>query len=311
MRAGTFCEGPRPWLTAVLGAGGRLTLGACLLGACTLAPADKEAPTLVLRPRVLAVEAEPPEARPGESVALTVTLVGPNGALEEGLEDVVFCTVPSPPGSRQLVSDACRGEAGVAWELEGRHAVGTIPRDACQRFGPDPAPSNSGGWSRPQDPDRSGGYFIPIRLRAFGQLWIHRLRVFCPLANAPVAAARRFGEAYETNVLPLVDKLEIRHRPSGSKRLQLQLAPESWESFPVWEPDEAALVTQSETLQATWYTNAGHFSESTVTRNADDGHVLETEWIPEEGTPHRSLWWWVVLRDSRGGVLTLGAPFDG
>lgn len=157
----------------------------------------------VTEPRILAVIAEPAEARPGEEVRLRAVVAAPAAISAEG-GSWSFCLSPPPPGTRSIVSDACRDEAGALLAVDGEGALGTVPRDACQRFGPDPLPSELTETARPQAPDATGGFYIPVCITAFGQRWFHFQRLRCPLPDAPSEIAQELAEGYVTNTNPVI-----------------------------------------------------------------------------------------------------------
>src|SRR5215471_9336002 len=96
---------------------------------------DLGAPTsLVDRPRVLAILAEPPEAAPGEGVTLRTFVASPDGTIDAPA-DWSLCLEPNPVADNNVVADSCA--TGASGSLgSGISIAAALPDDACARFGP-------------------------------------------------------------------------------------------------------------------------------------------------------------------------------
>src|SRR5262245_60451121 len=97
-------------------------------------PAFHDDPPLITSPRVLAVIADPPEVRPCGDV--TVHAVAAGRDISEA--SYAFCTPPATVGDPRPVASDCIDEPGIPLDGNGADATGTVPADACARFGPDP-----------------------------------------------------------------------------------------------------------------------------------------------------------------------------
>lgn len=264
---------------------------------------------LIDKPQVVAVIAEPAELRPGEQVQLTAVVAEPVG---QGLDvaDVgpwTFCTTARSVGSAASVAEACRTEFGVPLAERALQVQATVPEDACSLFGPEPP----GGDLRPQDPDSTGGYYQPVRLSAFGSLWLYFVRVRCALADAPTAIAKAYAQRYAANRNPALTALqvgevtlapeelvgEVTIEVAGEQTLALHavLAADAAETYVWFDSEQRTLVERQESLEVRWFVNGGE-----LTVNGQGAQIGEARWqLPAEG----QLQLWVVLADDRGGMM--------
>src|SRR5690606_38831361 len=88
---------------------------------------DRE--SLVASTRILAVRAEPPEARPGEVVTYSLLVATPEGAIEPAA-DFAHCAVPKLLTENGAVSPACLAD-GVRPIGGGASVASAVPQDAC------------------------------------------------------------------------------------------------------------------------------------------------------------------------------------
>ncbi|MBX3261552.1 MAG: hypothetical protein KF782_17850 [Labilithrix sp.] len=186
---------------------------ACAL-ACVPKLADDQA--RIAAPRVLAVRASPAEAKPGLPVTLTALIAAPAGASAtgDGLE-WAMCLARKPLTELGPVAQECVdrfGEGGEDFLRLGRGAsvTGTVPADACRRFGPLAPPATAGGVAgRPVDPDLSGGYHQPIVLGSEAGAALASVRLACGVIGVPNAESVRYGQGYRPNENPEIDRVEI------------------------------------------------------------------------------------------------------
>ncbi|HYP87573.1 MAG TPA: hypothetical protein VEQ59_05460 [Polyangiaceae bacterium] len=146
-----------------------LTLSALGLLGCE--PSFDDRNSEVLDRRVLAVQATPAQAKPGQSVTLRALVVEPSGTLRDFPLDWAFCNAAKPVAETNDVSDACLASSGEQFDRLGDGATvsGALPKDACRRFGPDVPPNMAGeAPGRPTDPDSTGSFFQPVRVLAAG-----------------------------------------------------------------------------------------------------------------------------------------------
>ncbi|MBX3219325.1 MAG: hypothetical protein KF795_02325 [Labilithrix sp.] len=181
--------------------------------ACVPKLADDQA--LVRGPRVLAVRATPAEAKPGLAVTLTALVAAPAGsASPDGLE-WAMCLARKPLTELGPVAEECVerfGQGGEDFLRLGRGPVvtGTVPADACRRFGPLAPPAAAGGVAgRPVDPDLSGGYHQPIVLGSEAGTALASVRLACGVVGVPNAESIRYGQGYRPNENPEIERVEI------------------------------------------------------------------------------------------------------
>jgi len=285
---------------------------AILLG-CVLAAGcrpDLGAPaSLVDSARVLAVRGDPPESALRAMVSYRLLLASPEGTVADPAAEWAFCTAQRPLTENNIVSPDCTGE-GKTVDLGGPSASiqAETPMDACALFGPDTKSAEPGQPPlRPRDPDVTGGYYQPLRVRvpevndfAFGLE-----RVTCNLANAPIEVAQEFVRRYRPNQNPMLREVTpvpgSRVAPGERVTLEASWTPESAETFPVFDLTVRALVDHREAIRVSWFATAGKFDhDRTGTGENDPGSSSSNQWLApaEPGVVH----FWVVLRDSRGGI---------
>jgi hypothetical protein len=253
---------------------------------------------LVEQSRLIAVMVEPPEARPGERINVFPVVAG---GKTRGLS-FRFCTQPRPPAEPRPIAVPCLDDAGIVLEANGPGAEGTIPADACARFGPDPV----GGDLRPVDADASGGFYQPLIVSGFEEASVAFVRVHCPLPDAPVDLSRALEERYRLNQNPALSELTTTlagtpppelSLPSGKSSQVLLTFPETAQESYVWLlPNGDALEARTEDLRVGWFVSSGKLASSTT--GAVAGFFANT-FTPDGGAEQVELW--AVLQDSRGG----------
>jgi hypothetical protein len=189
-------------------------------------------------PRVLAVRASPPEARPADApISFDTLLVDVDGRVAAPPLGWAICNEPHPPAESNVVSSACL-------ELPDTSTAETftapLPAEACTNFGP----LTSKPGARPADPDTTGGYYQPVRASwhpsrnpqsgseppAMGSveqsstspdanagLTAFALpRILCPLgAIAPTDVAGAYANDYRPNVNPTLSAVVV--DPDGAE----------------------------------------------------------------------------------------------
>ena len=238
-------------------------------------------------PRVLAVRAEPAEAKPGEKVQLQAL------ATDGTTIDWSFCVARKGLSETGPIAKECLAYPDELVRFgTGSVATATLPRDACRTFGPDPPIGKSGG--RPADPDVTGGYYQP-GLAADAAFSI---RVRCNLAGATQEQTADFEARYQPNVNPEIADITINgasssevHAHSGD-RLAIHIAwPEtSAERFITFDFVSRTIVERKESLHVSWLTTSGTFSHSRT--DAPDNELVVVS--------NATLYF--VLRDDRGGT---------
>lgn len=296
---------------------GMLRVGLCavaLVPCCT--PDFGERESLVDRAAIIAVRIEPPEAKPGEVVTTTLLVVTPDGPLDAPAASWAFCATPKLLTENGSVSAACLGPDGVSPVGDARGGISAaLPTNGCFDFGPEIQSADV----RPRDPDVTGGYYVPIRVRVGGAgataeplTGFGFPRLVCNLAGAPADAATRFRNEYKRNANPMLLPVEARLEggaavaldqvPRGA-RVVLRAAwrPEDTESYALFDVQSQSIVTRRESLRVSWFTTAGSYERDRSGRTDTEVETFtENVWTaPSDArTSHLAF----VLRDSRGGV---------
>jgi hypothetical protein len=193
-----------------------VTLRQVIAGGVVLAAACKpdlnQTVSIVEAPQILAVRAEPAEGKPGATIAYDALVVDSTGALLSSV-DWAFCNAREPLAELGPVSPKCYQASGD-WFVPfgvGTTPHGNLPVIACRQFGPEVPQSQSGQPpGRPVDPDSTGGYYQPLRVRAPSGgsevIAIGETRLTCGLAGTP-DQAMQFASHYVANTNPVVDSL--------------------------------------------------------------------------------------------------------
>lgn len=270
---------------------------------------DPGAPaSLLTGPRLLAVRAEPPEAKPGAAVTYEALVLDAVGARAETSVRWAFCASPRPLTETNSVSSACLDDAGVRPIAgSGASTTATTPADACALFGPDPPP----GGFRPRDPDVTGGFYQPVRVEALGLVAFDRERITCNLPNAPVDAAIELQQRYLANtnptLTPLVARVDgalvaLEKIPAGaSVRFEVGWSEGDAEAYPMFDPGAQRIVDRREALRVAWFATTGKLAAEVTGRSEGELAVSTGNAWDAPSTPGTTKLW-LVLRDSRGGL---------
>lgn len=281
---------------------------------------------LVDEPRVLAVIAEPAEARPGATIDYRAILAGPDGpvlAAPASAPAWAFCTTPKPPTEDNAVSTGCVAGDGLvplAPGVDALSATGTLPMDGCLRFGPDVPP----GGFRPRDADPSGGFYQPVRVDTddLAPLAFGMSRITCNLANATPEAFRRYFLEYVANRNPViasvhVDDVALVPPPvppatasvaaDADVTLSVTWPESSVEGYLYYDRDRQTLVDRREALRVSWFATGGAFPRDSIVLaepalDEAAATTAATTWRTPAGRAGDPVHVWIVLRDARGGV---------
>ena len=264
--------------------------------------------SLIDRERVLAIQGEPAEVRPGERVRLRALVVAPGGRLDTTALSWSFCTRAKSLRDNNSVGVEClRGEGNAPIVSSGTQIDVSLPPEGCRLYGPDvPA----GGQFRPRDADGSGGYYQPVRTELDGVV-IHLQRIRCNLANAPVEVSRRYQREYQVNQNPAppqlrfwLDGVELDPAaiPQGRTLVVRAIwSAESRETYLFYDPRGQALVERREAMRVSWFADAGEIEiEGSGLDEGQEGESAETRWRAPASPG--IIGFWAVLRDSRGGL---------
>ncbi len=318
----------------------RLSMAFAAIGATLVScqPDLDDRVSLVEAPRILAVRADPAEGKPGDAIALSALVVAPDGT-STPTPSWAVCTARKPLSELGPVNPACvrfDGEA-VAPLGDGIAARLTMPRDACQNFGPDrPPPKDGEPAGRPLDPDGTGGYYQPIVVRtsnAVDATSTFDVRVTCGLPDATQDIRVAYEARRHPNTNPGFDQFvalragetrDLRALESdggaldvaSGERLVLRVA---WspcatedpctgaELYPYVDPATRALGSKREWIHVSWYGTLGAMGDDRTGRESDDPETTtETTWTAPSSPGRGSLH--AVLRDARGGVAFQSVP---
>jgi hypothetical protein len=203
---------------------------------------------LIVKPTVLAVQAEPAEAAPGKEVQLhalvgTPELTGATPNLSWGL-----CIARKPLTELGPVNPVCiqapnAGSKDIIDLGSSTTVSATLPMDACRLFGPSlPEPMNGEPAGRPVDPDPTGGFYQPISVTLLDSAVtsMGAVRIFCPPSGLDQLQAAEFNAKYRNNQSPSIDALSARV--------------DSGESLPIPDEPEALSVAPNQVLhlEASW-----------------------------------------------------------
>lgn len=282
---------------------------ALLLVLCVLAACIPELPgriSEVEREQVIAVIADPPEAKPGASVHFTLVVAAPDGPVASPPAAWSFCATAKLLSENGAVAAACQSGASVRPLPDPTAAP--IPSDACSIFGPEIASADL----RPRDPDVTGGYYQPARADLGGGLVAFGFeRLSCNLKSAPADAARDFAARYVPNTNPTLLPLEPPPAIHPGDRVVLRAAwpPASAESYVTFDPAAQTVVSRRESMRVSWFATAGSFEDDRTGRDeADLATTTENTWTAPS-TPG-AVHLWRVLRDARGGAAVTHDVLD-
>lgn len=285
---------------------GSLTAAACLLCAC--APDLGASGSLIASATIVAVRADPAEAKPGAAVTFTALVASPSASV--GSPQIVwdFCSAPRPLTTDDVVSPACVEGTSLVAAGQGASITANTPVDGCSLFGPDTAAEGL----RPVDPDATGGYYQPLIAELpRSDTTVDLVRITCDLAGASAATVTAFAAAYVPNanpqLLPLTATIggapaSLASVPAGGRvKLEASWPSASAQTYAYYDAASDTITMQREALSVAWYSSAGALdSESTgraagdLATTSDNGYTAPSA----AGIVHL----WIVLRDSRGGV---------
>ena len=283
---------------------------ASALSSASCKPDFGERESLVDRTQVLAVRIDPPEAKPGDTVTTSLLVVSPDGPIDAPPASWGFCETAKLLTENGSVSAACLGAGNVPIADVRGGVTAALPMSGCLVFGPE----TQSAEVRPRDPDVTGGFFQPIRVRvgdsvtAFGFA-----RLACDLAQAPADVAAQFRAQYKLNLNPTLLPLEA-HLEGATEPVALDAVPRgarivfraSWrredaETYALYDVQNQVVATRRESMRVSWYTTAGSYAEDRTGRTETEPETFtENTWTApaDARVSHLSF----VLRDSRGGM---------
>jgi hypothetical protein len=288
----------------------RITLALALASVSSCQPDLGANDGLVTRPTILAVKAEPPEAKPGTSATYSALVAWPQGAAPEATVLWRFCTAPEPLTTDNAVAPACFDGASLVAAGSGAATMAATAFNACSVFGPETASEGA----RPPDPDETGGYYQPLRADLAGaDPTFYLARLLCGLGSAPADVVAQYAQQYVPNANPRLSPLGatlagksvslsgLRVAASATLALEASWPPSDAETYAYFDPGTQTLGTKREAMRVAWHASGGTFAtESTGRSETDPATSTDDTWTaPREGGKVTLS---IVLRDSRGGT---------
>ena len=284
-----------------------------LTGVVACRPDFTARPSTVGGHRMLAIIGSPPEVAPGEAASFRAVVASTGGTVMNPGVQWAFCTAPKSLVEPDVVSAVCLDDSAI---VPFQDNSGTVPSDACARFGPDVATTSAGQPPlRPRDADGTGGYYQPVRAAVSDLAPSFALeRISCGFQGATPDLAAAFRIQYHANTNPVLLSLtatsmgqavDFAHLAPG-KAVDLVAAwtADSIEAFPVLDLPTQQIVSHTEAMSVSWYATSGTFdTDRTERAEGDNTPSSDNRWTPP--TNARDVHFWVVLRDSRGGVDVL------
>lgn len=180
----------------------------------------------VKAPRILAVVAEPAEARAGANVRYSALLVDQNGPREQGVLAWFYCLAQKPLAELGPVDPECLQPGSKQLTAIGRGPTvqGAIPAKTCALFGPNiPQPEEGQEPGRPVDPDETGGFKQPVMLGLNAgqgdQLVLFEQRISCDLPGASAQDSAEYRLRYHVNENPRIRDLLVERADGSEQRL--------------------------------------------------------------------------------------------
>jgi len=242
-----------------------------------------------------------------------------------------FCTSPRAADEATGVSARCL----LGYDLQLTPNPGIVPPDACARFGPNAPPAQGDGpQQRPVDPDRTGGYHLPVQAslapgslvregpRA-DQVAFGFQRIRCDLSGATRDVFDDFEARYELNQNPEIARVEATGpaligargglewtvAPGSTVELSAVISADSQEPYVVYRREHNRLEDRREMVLVHWYITGGALAGSEQKFSPDQ--------MAEEGLPRASTRWtapldstevtgFAVILDERGGAAWRG-----
>jgi len=315
----------------------RLTFSLFGLAAIGCKPDFDDRIALIEAPRILAIRSTPAEAPPGAEVSLQALFVDPSGTRADGPLDWAFCRDRKPLTELGPISPACLVQSSPQLVPlgSGIQVKGTFFPDACRLFGPNPPVTTKGEPAgRPVDPDLTGGFYVPARLRLGedprGSYATGQTRLACDPGRVTPEQAREYHRLYHANENPAIEQLVLQRGakeeivpPARSALPLARVSPGelvtfrvSWPTCPAGEsqgcagaepyvafdPLTLALQTRREGIRASWYASDGLFEIAATGTTEADVNLSSAANVWSAPTSPGQVHLWIVLRDDRRGV---------
>ena len=191
---------------------------AALLFASACVPTFDDKLSIVSESKLLAVQAEPAEAAPGDQVELSALVASPAADDAQASLSWGLCIARKPLTELGPVNPVClqladRAPADALTRLgTGATVTATLPMDACRLFGPSlPEAMNGQPAGRPVDPDPTGGFYQPVSVTLLetNVTSLGSVRIFCPPSGLDQDQAGDFNANYRRNENPSIAALSV------------------------------------------------------------------------------------------------------
>jgi len=190
---------------------------ALMLTAVGCVPTFDDNLSTISRASVLAVQAEPAEAAPGEKVQLTALVATPVVDAASSKLSWGLCLARKPLTELGPVNPVCLEQPGqdpssITPLGEGASVSATLPQDTCRLFGPSsPESKNGEPAGRPVDPDPTGGFYQPfgVTLVDTSVTSLGSVRISCPPRGLDQEQAGAFTSQYRRNENPVLASLSV------------------------------------------------------------------------------------------------------
>lgn len=197
-------------------------------GLLSCKPDEEGRPSLLQAPRVLALRATPAESKPGTATTLEILRAGPSGVTATDQLELALCLARKRLAEPGIVSEDCLdpdGDDSLLGPIENVAPIRmTIPENACSLFGPKVVTSDANDAVRPIDPDKTDGYYQPIRIVDQSLISIFEARITCGLTRSSQDATIEFNRRYRANVNPSIEGLTIAHHGTQAEALSASLS---------------------------------------------------------------------------------------
>ncbi|HWZ88928.1 MAG TPA: hypothetical protein VNW92_08760, partial [Polyangiaceae bacterium] len=167
--------------------------------------------SIVSEPKLLAIQSEPAEAAPGDSVTLSALVADPSTDPAAPTLSWGLCIARKPLTELGPVNPVClqladRAPRDAITALgRGAAVSATLPMDACRLFGPSlPEAMNGQPAGRPVDPDPTGGFYQPVTVTLVDSTVtsLGDVRLACPPSGLDQDEAGAFSANYRRNENP-------------------------------------------------------------------------------------------------------------
>ncbi len=272
---------------------------------------------------ILAVRAEPAEARANETVHLTALYTdGTTGVADASLA-WSFCSERRPLAEPSPVDPECLSGVAIHAIGTGARVPATVPREACRVFGPDRPLARPGEPAgRPVDPDDTGGFYQRGVVGGSGAAFaLFDVRLRCALPSATQDVALDFERRYRSNENPtiagiarvrenaeepILDNVELRASPGETVRLRVAW-PECAEGpcggaehYVSYDVGSRSIAPRRESMMVTWRATRGRLAFPRTGRGETEQITATENDFVAPAAGRATVF--IVLRDARGGT---------